>query len=73
MWITEYINKRRSFRALFPLVSAFDIYLMENSSLETITQNDELSDEELQKLVEACKKKRLERTLSEMSQDQEGR
>ena len=57
----------------FPLVSAFDIYLMENSSLETITQNDELSDEELQKLVEACKKKRLERTLSEMSQDQEGR
>ena len=33
----------------------------------------EISNGELQRLVETCKKKRLERTITEMSQDQTGR
>lgn len=39
----------------------------------TLALSEELSDENLQKLIDSCKTKRLERTLSEMSQDQTGR
>ncbi len=41
--------------------------------MESAATVAEMNDGELQKLVDACKKNRLERTLSEMSQDQEGR